>query len=101
MESGLSEVFRVALPAVLEVQAGLNHPRYASLKGIMAAKKKEIAEVSPADLGLGDAEVGLAGSRLEVVSVGFPEASAGAQILSGDSAASELISKLKNEARGI
>ena len=43
MESGLSEVFRLALPAVLEVQAGLNHPRYASLKGIMSAKKKEIA----------------------------------------------------------
>jgi electron transfer flavoprotein beta subunit len=101
MESGLSEVFRVTLPAVLEVQAGLNHPRYASLKGIMAAKKKEIAELSPADLGLADAEVGLAGSRLEVLSVGFPEASAGAQILTGDGAAAELVSKLKNEARVI
>ncbi len=32
------------LPAVLEIQAGINHPRYASLKGIMAAKKKEIAD---------------------------------------------------------
>ena len=101
MESGLSEVFRVALPAVLEVQAGLNHPRYASLKGIMAAKKKEIAELSPADLGLDEAELGLAGSRLEVLSVGFPESSAGAQILSGEAAASDLISKLKNEARVI
>ena len=35
---------RVQLPAVLEIQAGINHPRYASLKGIMAAKKKEIAD---------------------------------------------------------
>ena len=52
MESGENEIFRVALPAVLEVQAGINHPRYASLKGIMAAKKKEIAESAPADLGL-------------------------------------------------
>ena len=101
MESGLSEVFRLALPAVLEVQAGLNHPRYASLKGIMSAKKKEIAELGPGDLGLSDAEVGLAGSRLEVLSVGFPEASAGAQILSGDDAGKELVSKLKNEARVI
>lgn len=101
MESGLSEVFRLALPAVLEVQAGLNHPRYASLKGIMSAKKKEIAELGPGDLGLADAEVGLAGSRLEVLSVGFPEASAGAQILSGDDAGKELVSKLKNEARVI
>ena len=101
MESGLSEVFRLTVPAVLEVQAGLNHPRYASLKGIMSAKKKEIAELSPADLGLTDSEVGLAGSRLEVLSVGFPEAAAGAQILSGDGAASELVAKLKNEARVI
>ena len=101
MESGLSEVFRIALPAVLEVQAGLNHPRYASLKGIMAAKKKEIAEVGPGDLGLADSEVGLAGSRLELLSVGFPEASAGAQILSGDDAGKQLVSKLKNEARVI
>lgn len=101
MESGLSELFKVTLPAVLEVQAGLNHPRYASLKGIMAAKKKEIAELSPADLGLADGDVGLAGSRLEVLSVGFPEASAGAQVLSGDDAAAQLIAKLKNEARVI
>ncbi len=101
MESGLSEVFRLGLPAVLEVQAGMNHPRYASLKGIMSAKKKEIAEVSPADLGLADAEVGLAGSRLEVLSVAFPEAAAGAQILSGENAAADLIFKLKNEARVI
>lgn len=101
MESGLSEVFRLALPAVLEVQAGLNHPRYASLKGIMSAKKKEVAELSPGDLGLNDAEVGLAGSRLEVLSVAFPEASAGAQILSGDDAPRELVSRLKNEARVI
>jgi hypothetical protein len=36
-----------------------------------------------------------------VLSVGFPEASAGAQILTGDAAASELIAKLKNEARVI
>ena len=101
MESGLSEVFRMALPAVLEVQAGLNHPRYASLKGIMSAKKKEISEPSPVDLGLTEAEVGLSGSRLEVLSVAFPEAAVGAQILSGDGAAGELVSKLKNEARVI
>src|SRR6185295_14012976 len=57
MESGVNEVSRVRLPAVLEIQAGLNHPRYASLKGIMAAKKKEIAAVTPADLDLDAAQV--------------------------------------------
>jgi len=103
MESGLNEVFRIAFPAVLEVQAGINQPRYASLKGIMAAKKKEIAEVAPADLGLGEGDVGLAGSRLEVLSVGFPESGGGAQILPGDPAAAAklLIDKLQNEARVI
>jgi electron transfer flavoprotein beta subunit len=101
MESGTNEVSRVALPAVFEVQAGLNHPRYASLKGIMAAKKKEIAEVKPADLGLDASQVGAAGSRIEVVSVSFPDSSKGAQILEGDpkTAAAALVDKLQKEAR--
>jgi electron transfer flavoprotein beta subunit len=101
MESGVNEVSRVRLPAVLEIQAGLNHPRYASLKGIMAAKKKEIATAAPADLGLDASQVGEAGSRLEIVSVSFPESGKGAQILSGDAkaAATALVDKLRKEAR--
>jgi electron transfer flavoprotein beta subunit len=101
MESGMNEIVRVPLPAVFEIQAGINHPRYASLKGIMAAKKKEIAEVTPADLGLASSEVGAAGSRLEIVSVALPDAGAGAQILEGDpkQAAATLVQKLRNEAR--
>jgi electron transfer flavoprotein beta subunit len=103
MESGLNELFRVAMPAVLEIQAGINHPRYASLKGIMAAKKKEIQELAPADLGLAADAVGAAGSRLETISVGFPESGRAAQILQGDAAAAakELVGKLRNEARVI
>jgi len=101
MESGVNEVSRVALPAVLAIQAGINHPRYASLKGIMQAKKKEIAVLSPADLGLDPAELGAAGSRLEVLSVAFPAAGEGAQILAGDpkTAATALVEKLRQEAR--
>jgi electron transfer flavoprotein beta subunit len=101
MESGRNEIFRLALPAVLEIQAGINHPRYASLKGIMAAKKKEIAERSPADLGLDAAAVGAAGSRLEVLSVAAPESGKGAQILEGDAAqsAKKLVDLLRREAR--
>ncbi len=103
MESGVNEILRLPMPAVLEVQAGLNRPRYASLKGIMAAKKKEIAAVSPADLGLTADQVGAAGSRLEVLSIGFPEAAGGAQIFEGDAvtAARELAGKLRAEARVI
>jgi electron transfer flavoprotein beta subunit len=86
---------------VLEVQAGINHPRYASLKGIMQAKRKEIASLSRADLGLAVGEAGAAGSRVEIVAVDFPRAGAGANILEGDPAttASRLVELLRAEAR--
>jgi electron transfer flavoprotein beta subunit len=101
MESGRNELLRLTLPAVIEVQAGINHPRYASLKGIMAAKKKPIAEVSPADLGLDPQMVGAAGAVVELVSVRSPQSGGGAQILPGDpaTAAKALVEKLRNEAR--
>jgi len=101
MESGINEVSRVRLPAVLEIQAGINHPRYASLKGIMQAKKKEIAVWTAADLGLEPAQVGAAGSRLEVLSVAFPAAGKGAQMIEGDAktAAAALVARLRQDAR--
>ncbi|HKI85682.1 MAG TPA: electron transfer flavoprotein subunit beta/FixA family protein [Thermoanaerobaculia bacterium] len=101
MESGMNEIFRLSLPAVLEVQAGINHPRYASLKGIMQAKKKEIAKLSCSDLGLEASQVGAAGSGVQILSVAFPETGEGAQIIEGDaeSAAKALVEKLKTEAR--
>ena len=103
MESGVNEILRLRLPAVIEVQAGINHPRYASLKGIMAAKKKPISEPTPAELGLGADAIGAAGSRIEVVSVGFPDAGAGAQIFEGDAqaAAASLVDRLRREAKVI
>jgi electron transfer flavoprotein beta subunit len=103
MESGMNEIVRLPLPAVLEVQAGINHPRYASLKGIMAAKKKEIADVAAADLGLDPGAVGAAGSRLEIVSVSLPESGVGAQMIDGDpaAAAKALVERLQREARVI
>ncbi|MEE8277949.1 MAG: electron transfer flavoprotein subunit beta/FixA family protein [Thermoanaerobaculia bacterium] len=101
MEGGLNEIFRLRLPAVLEIQAGLNQPRYASLKGIMQAKRKEIATPTPAELGRAAEEVGASGSTLEVLSVALPESGGGAQILEGDPAtvARILVEKLQKEAR--
>ncbi len=101
MESGMNEIFRLQLPAVIEVQAGLNHPRYASLKGIMQAKRKPIDRPSPADLGLDPATLGAAGSRLEITGVAFPESGAGAQMIEGDAATAAriLVEKLRTEAR--
>lgn len=101
MESGMNEVFRMSLPAVIEVQAGINHPRYASLKGIMKAKRKPIDTPSPADLGLDAAAIGSAGSRIEIVDVEFPDSGEGAEMIDGDaaSAVATLVDKLQNEAR--
>ncbi len=101
MESGLNEIFRLRLPAVLEIQAGLNQPRYASLKGIMQAKKKEIREPGPGDLGLSADTIGESGSTLEILSVAVPETGEAAQIFEGDpaTAVSALVEKLQKEAR--
>ena len=101
MEAGKNELLRLSLPAVVEVQAGINQPRYASLKGIMQAKRKELAELAPGDLGIEPDQVGAAGSRLEVLSVSVPEQGEGAQMLEGDpeSVARQLVDKLRTEAR--
>ncbi len=101
MESGKNEIFRLDLPAVLEVQAGINHPRYASLKGIMQAKRKPVEKIGAADLGLETTAVGAAGSRVELLSVQFPDTGGGAQMLEGDAAtvAADLVLKLQKEAR--
>lgn len=101
MESGVNEIVRLALPAVLEVQAGINQPRYASLKGIMQAKKKEMATKSASDLGLAGSDVGAEGSRLETLAVFFPQSGAAAEIFEGDvtESARQLVEKLRKEAR--
>jgi electron transfer flavoprotein beta subunit len=55
---GAKEVMEVSLPAVLTANKGLNEPRYASLRNIMAAKKKPIEEIPVADLDLEASSVG-------------------------------------------
>lgn len=101
MESGMNEIFRLRLPAVIEVQAGINHPRYASLKGIMKAKRKPIEKPDPGALGLAAEDLGDRGSRVEILEVAFPESGSGAQIIEGDAAtaAKTLVEKLQREAR--
>ena len=50
-------VVECPMPALVTVTAGANEPRYASFKGIMAAKKKPLDRLSLADLGLGEEDV--------------------------------------------
>src|SRR5436309_4325049 len=54
---GAEDVVEATLPAVVTAQKGLNEPRYASLKGIMAAKKIAIDTKSVADLGLDEGDI--------------------------------------------
>jgi electron transfer flavoprotein beta subunit len=66
-EEGYDEV-TAPLPAVVTVTAGVVEPRYASFKGIMAAKSKPLEVLSVADLGL-EGHVGAVGAREEIVAV--------------------------------
>ncbi len=52
LEAGWFQHIECPLPAVLSIQSGINKVRYATLKGIMAAKKKEIATITPQSLGV-------------------------------------------------
>ena len=66
------DVVEAVLPALVSVTSGINEPRYPQLKGIMAAKKKEIKIYKAADLGLGPDQVGESGAREKVLTVGRP-----------------------------
>jgi electron transfer flavoprotein beta subunit len=70
-ESGY-DVVESTLPALVAVSSGINEPRYPQLKGIMAAKKKEIKVYRVADLGLAPDEVGEKGAREKVLTIGRP-----------------------------
>ena len=52
VEGGAKEVWQVPTKSVIACTKGLNQPRYASLKGIMAAKKKQLDVITVSDLGL-------------------------------------------------
>jgi len=65
--AGGYQVAEAQLPAVVSVVKGANEPRYPSLKGIMGAKRKEIQNLSLADLGVDPSDVGLQGAATQVL----------------------------------
>ena len=95
LEAGWFQWVELPLPAVLTVQSGINKPRYATLKGIMAAKKKEITTVDRASLGVPDART----QHVERIYV--PQKTKQTEFLTGQpkEIAAKLIEKLKHEAR--
>jgi electron transfer flavoprotein beta subunit len=91
VDGGL-ETLALSLPAIVTTDLRLNEPRYASLPNIMKARKKPIATVKPADLGVDPAP------RLTVLSVAEPaKRQAGQKVGS----VAELVAKLRTEAKVI
>ncbi len=100
---GGKEVIEVSLPAVLTCQKGLNEPRYASLPGIMKAKKKEVKPINLAALGLPADQVGGGGSRVKILKYSAPPSRPPGKIVSGEiaEAAHKLVKLLREEAKVI
>jgi electron transfer flavoprotein beta subunit len=85
------DVVEVALPAVVSVSDAINEPRYASLKGKMAAKKKPLEVLALADIGIGAGEAGEAGSKTVVLTVAEPPARANSIKVEDDGDAARVI----------
>jgi len=101
---GQTLIIESSLPAVVTAQKGLNEPRYASLPGIMKAKKKPLAEKTLADLGLNPAEFGESARKLKILGLTPPPQRKAGQIIQGDSPeakAAELARLLHEEAKVI
>lgn len=86
LEGDRREVVDLPLPALVTTQTGINEPRYASIKGIMSAKRKELRAVAPADLGLEPSAVGGAGARIRFFDLAAPLKTSECEFLSGSTA---------------
>jgi len=94
LEGGWFQWVAMPVPAVLTIQSGINQLRYATLKGIMAAKKKEIRKVAAPTAGQ---------ARQRIVRLYMPEKSKKMRLIDGSpsDAAKELVRCLREEARVI
>ena len=92
LEGGWFQWISLPLPALLTIQSGINQLRYATLKGIMAAKKKDIRKVPPPPSG---------DPTQRILGVHFPEKAKKTQMIAGSpaEAAADLIQRLREDAR--
>lgn len=98
VEGGTREVIQLQMPALIAANKGLNLPRYASLPGIMKAKKKTIKELDLASLQVSAADV-----KIKFNQFTMPPEKPAVKMLGGDSAAqvAELTKLLREEAKVI
>lgn len=98
---GGRETVECPLPAVVTCQKGLNEPRYAALKGIMAAKRKPVEKIEVASLGIEEG----AEPFYRVRSLELPPAKEAGKVIQGEDdpagAAAELVRMLREEAKVI
>ena len=96
IEGGAREIFEIQGPCVLAANKGLNTPRYASLPGIMKAKKKPLKELSLNDVGVQAAQL-----KTRLKDFQLPPEKPAVKMLSGDPAAQakELVRLLMEEAK--
>jgi electron transfer flavoprotein beta subunit len=97
---GALEKISFTLPAVVSAQKGLNEPRYETLKGIMAAKKKTVPVVTPAELGLAADETA---PKVDILNIDLPAAKTAGKMIAGtpEEAAAELLRLLRTEAKAL
>ena len=101
---GQTLVIETSLPALITAQKGLNEPRYASLPGIMKAKKKPLEEKTVADLGIDASEVGEGARKLTIIQLTPPPQRAAGKIVDGETPeekAAALTKLLREEAKVI
>ena len=98
---GGKEIYESPLPALLTCQKGLNEPRYAALKGIMAAKRKPVEKIEPSDIGIDEG----AGAAYRLRSLSLPPEKGEGTLLQGEDdpagAAGNLVKLLREEAKAI
>lgn len=82
-----------SLPAVVTIASGSFEAIYPTMKGIMGAKKKPFTKLTIADLGIEPAQVGEAGARERVLTIGKVEARAAGQVIKDDGSAAQRIAE--------
>ncbi len=84
---GAVEVVEASLPVLITTQRGLNEPRYATLPGIMKAKKKPLETRSLADIGVDPSLVGIDNRRVKIISLTLPPQREAAVMIQGETPA--------------
>lgn len=79
------ELIEVPLPALITVSNEVGEPRYPTIKGIMAAKKKQPVVWKPADIGVEPSKVGAAGRRVKMMKLFQPVREGKCEIVGGES----------------